>query len=31
VLRWKITGRSLELMDETGKVVAAFEAAPAGG
>jgi heat shock protein HslJ len=25
-LRWKITGRSLELMDETGKAVATFEA-----
>lgn len=28
-LRWKITGRSLELMDETGKAVATFEASPA--
>jgi heat shock protein HslJ len=26
-LRWKITGRSLELMDETGKAAATFEAA----
>ena len=25
-LRWKITGRSLEFMDETGKAVATFEA-----
>lgn len=25
-LRWKITGRSLELMDETGKTVATFDA-----
>jgi heat shock protein HslJ len=25
-LTWKITGRSLELMDETGKAVATFEA-----
>src|SRR5204863_6214342 len=25
-LRWKITGRTLELMDETGKVVARFVA-----
>jgi len=25
-LRWRITGRSLELMDETGKVVATLEA-----
>ena len=25
-LRWRITGRSLELMDETGKAVATFEA-----
>jgi putative lipoprotein len=29
VLRWKITGRTLELLDETGKPVATFEAAPA--
>jgi hypothetical protein len=25
-LNWKITGRTLELMDETGKPVATFEA-----
>jgi putative lipoprotein len=31
VLRWKITGRSLDLLDETGKPVATFEAAPATG
>jgi heat shock protein HslJ len=31
VLRWKITGRTLELMDETGKAVATFEAMPATG
>lgn len=28
-LRWKMTGRTLEFMDETGKAVATFEAAPA--
>jgi putative lipoprotein len=31
VLRWKITGRTLELMDETAKAVATFEATPATG
>jgi heat shock protein HslJ len=31
VLSWKITGRTLELMDETGKAVATFEAASATG
>jgi putative lipoprotein len=31
VLRWKITGRTLELLDETGKAVATFEAMPATG
>jgi putative lipoprotein len=31
VLSWKISGRTLELMDETGKAVATFEAAPATG
>ena len=31
VLRWKITGGTLELMDETGRPVATFEAAPASG
>jgi heat shock protein HslJ len=31
VLRWKITGRTLELLDETGKSVATFEATPATG
>jgi putative lipoprotein len=30
-LTWKITGRTLELMDETGKAVATFEATPATG
>jgi len=29
VLNWKITGRTLDLMDETGRTVATFEAAPA--
>jgi heat shock protein HslJ len=31
VLRWKITGRTLELLDETGKPVATFEATAATG
>jgi putative lipoprotein len=31
VLRWKITGRTLELLDETGKSVATFEATSATG
>jgi heat shock protein HslJ len=31
VLRWKINGRTLELLDETGKPVATFEATPATG
>ena len=30
-LRWKIAGRTLELLDESGKAVATFEAAPATG
>jgi heat shock protein HslJ len=30
-LRWKITGRSLELLDETGKAVATLEAPNATG
>jgi heat shock protein HslJ len=30
-LRWRISGRSLELLDETGKAVATLEAAPEAG
>jgi heat shock protein HslJ len=30
-IRWKISGRSLTLLDETGKAVATFDAAPATG
>ena len=31
VLRWRITGHTLELLDETGKAVATFEAGTATG
>ena len=31
VLRWKIAGHTLELLDESGKAVATFDATPATG
>jgi hypothetical protein len=31
VIRWKITGTTLELFDERGTAVATFDASPATG